>query len=267
MKNSGKNMMKLAIVILIVTIIILVGIIIKILNTNNEINRQKERNTQQFEETTTDNAYISMEAHLSALDEKQKEINNMQNTAGQATVTADKILKDYTAYKDGKLITGTMANNGAVTKALNAGGSYTIPAGYHNGSGKVTANSLASQTSATATASDILSGKTAWVNGKLVTGSSTAKSEFVHNTFNAPTYNETQTINIGFKPNALLILNKTAGYTFKATYMDGVTYCYYANSDSYFSSFVTLTDNGFIFKCPPSMVAQGDYEYYAYKYN
>lgn len=66
--------------------------------------------------------------------------------------------------------TGTMANNGAVSQTLNAGGSYTIPAGYHNGSGKITANSLASQTSATATAADIISGKTAWVNGVLITG-------------------------------------------------------------------------------------------------
>lgn len=66
--------------------------------------------------------------------------------------------------------TGTMANQGAKTASLNCGGSYTIPAGYHNGSGKVTANSLASQTSATAGAGDILSGKTAYVNGSRVTG-------------------------------------------------------------------------------------------------
>ena len=66
--------------------------------------------------------------------------------------------------------TGNMANRGAVSQALNAGGSYTIPAGYHNGAGKVTANSLASQTSANAAAGHILSGKTAWVNGAKVTG-------------------------------------------------------------------------------------------------
>ena len=66
--------------------------------------------------------------------------------------------------------TGGMANRGAVSQALNAGGSYTIPAGYHNGAGKVTANSLASQTSANAAAGHILSGKTAWVNGAKVTG-------------------------------------------------------------------------------------------------
>lgn len=67
--------------------------------------------------------------------------------------------------------TGTMSNRGAVSQALNTGGSYTIPAGYHNGSGKVTANSLSSQTSATAAAAQILSGQTAWVNGSKITGS------------------------------------------------------------------------------------------------
>lgn len=66
--------------------------------------------------------------------------------------------------------TGTMANQGAKTAALNCGGSYTIPAGYHNGAGKVTANSLASQTSGTAVAGNILSGRTAWVNGTKITG-------------------------------------------------------------------------------------------------
>ena len=66
--------------------------------------------------------------------------------------------------------TGTMANRGAVTSSLNAGGSYTIPAGYHNGSGKVTANALSGQTSGTAVAADIVTGKTAWVNGSKITG-------------------------------------------------------------------------------------------------
>ena len=64
-----------------------------------------------------------------------------------------------------------MTDNGAVNpSALGAGGSYTIPAGYHNGSGKVTAASLAGQTSGNATASQILTSKTAWVNGTKITG-------------------------------------------------------------------------------------------------
>lgn len=88
------------------------------------------------------------------------------------TSTPDQVLSGYTftcAIASG--MEGTMPNNGAVSQSLNCGGSYTIPAGYHNGSGKVTANSLASQTSATATADKILSGQTAWVNGSKITGS------------------------------------------------------------------------------------------------
>ncbi|WP_180994611.1 hypothetical protein [Clostridium sp. chh4-2] len=85
--------------------------------------------------------------------------------------------------------TGSMPNRGAVSQALNAGGSYTIPAGYHNGSGKVTANSLSSQTSATATAGYIYNGKTAWVNGSKITGNMTVGSIL---NFSAAAYNYTQ---------------------------------------------------------------------------
>ena len=57
---------------------------------------------------------------------------------------AGEILSGKKAYVDGNLLTGTMTNQGAKTSSLNCGGSYTIPAGYHNGSGKITANSLSS---------------------------------------------------------------------------------------------------------------------------
>lgn len=87
-----------------------------------------------------------------------------------ATATAAQILSGSTAYVKGSKVTGTMVDQGAKTSSLNCGGSYTIPAGYHNGSGKITANSLASQTSATATAANIAKGKTAWVNGSKLTG-------------------------------------------------------------------------------------------------
>ena len=91
-------------------------------------------------------------------------------SSGDGDATASQILSGKTAWVKGQKITGTMPNRGAVSKTLNAGGSYTIPEGYHNGSGKITASSLASQTPGTATANDIASGKTAWVNGKKITG-------------------------------------------------------------------------------------------------
>ena len=63
----------------------------------------------------------------------------------------------------------SIVNHGAVNQELSAGGSYTIPQGYHSG-GKITAKSLASQTDATATAAQILAGITAWIKGVKVTG-------------------------------------------------------------------------------------------------
>lgn len=55
-----------------------------------------------------------------------------------ATAVAAEILATKTAYKNGEKITGTMANNGAVTGTISTrDGEYTIPQGYHDGSGKV----------------------------------------------------------------------------------------------------------------------------------
>ena len=54
------------------------------------------------------------------------------------TVEAAKVLSGYTAYARGTKLTGTMPNNGSVTGEIDSvDGEYTIPMGFHDGSGKV----------------------------------------------------------------------------------------------------------------------------------
>ena len=96
-------------------------------------------------------------------------------TAGKAQVLAG-----YTAVtsdSEDEAVTGTMPNNGEQNATLKCGQSKQIPAGYTSG-GTVTANSLASQTSGTAVANQISSGKTAWVNGAKVTGTLTERGQY-----------------------------------------------------------------------------------------
>lgn len=55
-----------------------------------------------------------------------------------ATATADEMLSGITAYARGTKLTGTMTNNGAVSGTISTKDSvYTIPQGYHDGSGIV----------------------------------------------------------------------------------------------------------------------------------
>lgn len=55
-----------------------------------------------------------------------------------ANATASQILSGATAYVQGSKVTGTMTNNGAVSGTISTKSQqYTVPVGYHDGSGKV----------------------------------------------------------------------------------------------------------------------------------
>lgn len=96
----------------------------------------------------------------------------------ELTATKDYVLegKEYVgADTDDEKGVGTMVDNGVKSnQSLNASQSTIIKKGYNPADYAVTANSLASQTSATASAGHILSGQTAWVNGSKVTGNITS---------------------------------------------------------------------------------------------
>ena len=62
---------------------------------------------------------------------------NDANTS-DANATASQILNGATAYVQSSKVTGTMTNNGAVSGTISTKAQqYSVPAGYHDGSGKV----------------------------------------------------------------------------------------------------------------------------------
>ena len=64
--------------------------------------------------------------------------NTFDADTSDATATKAEILATKTAYVNGQKLTGTMTNNGAVTGTISAKAQeYTIPQGFHDGSGKV----------------------------------------------------------------------------------------------------------------------------------
>jgi len=110
------------------------------------------------------------------------------------TATALEVLSGKTIGTEEGLVTGTMPNRGAVNQNLTTEGQeYTIPAGYHNGLGKIkavitglvasvikagaTVGGIAGSftNDATATAAQMLSGVIAYVKGNKITGTIPSK--------------------------------------------------------------------------------------------
>ena len=65
---------------------------------------------------------------------------NVVDTTSSTPAAATQVLSGKRAFVNGSQVTGTMTNNGAVSQTLTASSpSYTIPSGYHNGSGVISA--------------------------------------------------------------------------------------------------------------------------------
>ena len=149
---------------------------------------QNEYNELEQSNTELQNKLDELQKNYDNLNETNKNIQNQLNTIqeilSQTTAESEHLLTGYKAYSKGKMILGTMIDNGKINKRLDAGESYTIPKGYHNGSGTIIANSLESQTQGTATADNIASGKTAWVNGQKITGNGKDVNDSYDNGYN-----------------------------------------------------------------------------------
>ena len=119
-----------------------------------------------------------------------------------ATAAASEILSGEIAYVAGEKVTGTMTNNGAVSKSITpstSSQSYTIPAGYHNGSGKVTvAAAPTSLIDGDATAANVLSGKTFFVDSYTKKTGTMTNNGAVSKTITPSSSTQTYTIPAGY---------------------------------------------------------------------
>ncbi len=86
-----------------------------------------------------------------------------------ANALPSNIVVNRNAWVNGVLVEGTMPYHNPETIEVDHDNPYTIPEGYHTGYGKVISNGVV-QTPGTATADDILEGKTAWVDAEQLTG-------------------------------------------------------------------------------------------------
>lgn len=183
--------------------------------------------TKQQQSITPDSGYYGLsDVTVGAIPQAYQDVSSVTAVAGD--VLANKII----VTADGSVTTGTMPNNGAVSQKLDtATTSYAVPAGYHNGSGTVSITTetksatpskeqqtvtptegsvlssvtvkaipaeYADTSDATATAAQILTGQTAYVDGEKVTGTMPNNS-----------------------PTATVLDTETASYTIPAGYHDG----------------------------------------------
>ena len=91
--------------------------------------------TKSQQSVTADNGYYGLSGvTVAAIPEAYQDVSSVTATAGDVLATKTIVTSD------GTVTAGTMANNGAVSKTLDTttnNQSYTVPQGYHSGSGTV----------------------------------------------------------------------------------------------------------------------------------
>lgn len=108
--------------------------------------------TKKQQSITPDSGYYALSAvTVNAIPDTYQDVTSVTATAGD--VLTGKIF----VASDGAVITGTMTNNNTVTKTLDVTTiSYTIPKGYHSGSGKVSITLETKTVTPTKSAQDIV---------------------------------------------------------------------------------------------------------------
>ena len=110
--------------------------------------------TKQQIPVTADSGYYGLSGvTIDPIPEAYQDVSSV--TAGAGDVLATKVIVDST----GATKVGTMPNNGAVSKVLDAGTSnqsYTVPAGYHNGNGTVSITLETKSATPTTSSQDIV---------------------------------------------------------------------------------------------------------------
>lgn len=107
--------------------------------------------TKKEQNVTSDDGYYGLSSvTVAAIPDAYQDVSS--TTAAAGNVLTGKIF----VAADGTVTTGTMANNGAVSKTLDATTtSYTVPAGYHSGSGKVSITTETKEVTPNESAQDV----------------------------------------------------------------------------------------------------------------
>ena len=107
--------------------------------------------TKSQQAVSPDNGYYGLSGvTVNAIPEAYQDVSSVTAAAGD--VLANKVIVEA----DGSVTAGTMTNNGTVTQTLTtANTSYTIPEGYHSGSGTVSITTETKSATPSGTAQDI----------------------------------------------------------------------------------------------------------------